>query len=195
MVRLMGHWGMTASSLYSIQEHCHRLACWAAGRAAQRGLKEFTVQTGKVLLESAGLDSNFCSPDQLPFPRDIDGAHDAWRSSIIRNGRQQGIALSHGRAAKLINVYLKIRFVCGGHHLHESVSALHPPIDSELLKALRHANAGGYRREWHAAWKRSWTNFNSNEYVQVIKLIRQVAGTNPLWTIEEHWAGYRWQQR
>jgi hypothetical protein len=154
-------------------------------------LKEFTVQTGKRLLESAGLGSSFCSPDQLPFPRDIDSAHEAWRSSIIESAQQQGIALSHGRAAKLINVYFKIRFVCGGHHVHESVRALHPPIDSELLKALGHANAGGLRREWHAAWKRSWTNFNSDEYLQVIMLIRKVAGTNPLWTIEQHWAGHR----
>jgi hypothetical protein len=46
------------------------------------------------------------------------------------------LRFTHGIAAKLVNVYLKSVFVCGGRHDHPRVRALHPPIDSLLLDAL-----------------------------------------------------------
>jgi hypothetical protein len=51
-------------------------------------------------------------------------------------------------AAKLINVYLKAVFVCGGQHSNKRVKSLHPPIDSQLLDELYNQNIGDLKREW-----------------------------------------------
>ena len=67
-------------------------------------------------------------------------------------------------AAKLINCYLKSRFVCGGHHSHERVRNLHPPIDAVLLKTLADVNLGGYERQWQQAGRTRWSKFNSEQY-------------------------------
>ena len=98
-------------------------------------------------------------------------------------------AFTHGVAAKLVNVYLKSRFICGGHHAHERARSLHPPIDSVLLKSLADANVGGKARQWKQAAKTRWSKFGSDEYEQVIAFIRQSLNGGPLWMIEEHWRG------
>jgi hypothetical protein len=67
-------------------------------------------------------------------------------------------------AAKLVNIYLKSRFVCGGHHVHARVQSLHPPLDSVLLKGLAEANVGGHRKEWEQAAKTRWSKFGSDDY-------------------------------
>ena len=47
---------------------------------------------------------------------------------------------SHGRAAKLVNMYLKLRVACGpageDADARPKVGAIHPPIDRQILKAL-----------------------------------------------------------
>lgn len=98
---------------------------------------------------------------------------------------------THGIAAKIINLYLKSRFVCGGYHAHERVQSLHPPIDSLLLLRLAQLNLGGHATAWkHAAQKR-WSKFDSEDYDQVVALIRSSLRGAPLWMIEEYWRGNR----
>jgi hypothetical protein len=77
----------------------------------------------------------------------MDLQHRAWRSRVIAMAATEGLSFTHGVAAKLINVYLKAVFVCGGQHDHAQVQALHPPIDSVLLKELSVRDVGGLRRE------------------------------------------------
>ncbi len=92
-------------------------------------------------------------------------------------------------AAKLVNIYLKSRFVCGGHHEDRRVHGLHPPIDSVLLKALAEQNVGGSAGEWKLAAKTRWFRFASGDYERLIDLIRQSLKGRQLWEIEEHWRG------
>src|SRR4051812_44966887 len=104
---------------YSINEHKHRLAAWAAATAARASsLCRFNVQKAVEILESAGFDEGFATPEMLPAPGRIDAKHRAWRERVIREARQRKIKFTHGVAAKLINVYLKVRFVVGGYHDH-----------------------------------------------------------------------------
>jgi hypothetical protein len=97
--------------------------------------------------------------------------------------------LTAGRAAKLINLYLKTRFVCAGHHFHDNVKALHPPIDRELLSQLASADVAGLGQQWREARDWAWTKFTSDQYEHVIGLVRTSVRGRPLWTIEEHWGG------
>jgi len=174
---------------YDIELHRHLFAAWAACRAASVKGCRFKVQAGRKILESAGFAAGFCLPDQLPLPDQIDTHHRQWRNLMINAASLHGLTLTHGVAAKLINVYLKCRFVCGGLQKHERVRCLHPPIDDELLKALIQRNVGGLVREWRRARGWRWSKFTSDQYEIVIGLVRQSLKGRPLWMIEEHWKG------
>lgn len=51
---------------YTIEEHRHRFAAWAAGWAASVKGCRFTVEIGRRLLERAGFEAPTCYPDSLP---------------------------------------------------------------------------------------------------------------------------------
>jgi len=119
----------------------------------------------------------------------VDDTHRRWRIDIIREAQSRGFPFTHGVAAKLVNIYLKSRFVCGGYHDHARVQGLHPPIDGVLLRTLAARDVGGYAKEWKRAAKTRWSKFGSDDYEQVIALIRQSLEGAPLWRIEEYWKG------
>ena len=172
---------------YTIEDHQHRFAAWAASRAASFGSCHFKVKQGRAILEKCGF-ADLSFPEQLPEPDHIDDQHRRWRAAIIQASAAHELSFTHGIAAKLINVYLKSRFVCGGHHAHERVRNLHPPIDGELLKALAKLNAGGHGKRW---CEHPWTQLDSAQYEQLIGFIRGTLRGEPLWKIEEHWKGNR----
>lgn len=177
---------------YSIDEHRHRFAAWAASRAANVKGRRFSVKQGKAIVEGARLNYVVANPARLPNPPDVDLTHRAWRESVIVAAKTQSLPFTHGVAAKLINIYFKAGFVCGGHHNDPRVQALHPPIDSVLLEELSAQNLGGLRREWNKAKAIRWSNFTSEQYETVIRNIRAALGSNvPLWETEQYWQGYQ----
>ncbi len=177
-------------SAYGIERHQHLFAAWAASHAASVKGCRFAVETGRALLEASGFNAALCQPAQLPAPNELDAAHRLWRNNVITEAaHSHNLKLTHGVAAKLINCYLKSRFVCGGHHTHERVQQLHPPIDAVLLNKLAALNVGGFAKEWRRAHALRWSKFDSQDYEQVIALIRQSLAGEPLWKIEEHWRG------
>ncbi len=176
---------------YTIEEHKHRFAAWAASTAARVKGCRFSVEQGKAILEEAGLCQLLASPDKLPVPEQTDSRHRDWRVSVLQAAEGQGLRFTHGVAAKLINVYLKAVFVCGGHHDHESVRALHPPVDGRLLKELAKQNLGGLRGEWNKASRIRWSNLDSEQYEKVIHSLRVSMTTEALWKVEQHWRGYQ----
>ena len=177
---------------YSIQEHQHRYASWAAGRAASTKTCRFRVKVAKEIIEELGLHKLITSPDLLPDSTNIDSSHKAWRESAVIIAKEKGLnEFTHGIAAKLINIYLKGIFVCGGHAAHPNVEAIHPPIDSLLLEELYKNNVGGLKQEWNIARKIRWSKFDSNQYEYVINLIRMTSNGLPLWKIESYWCGHQ----
>jgi hypothetical protein len=178
---------------YTIEEHRHRLAAWdAASSASASPICRFKVETGTSILEACGFDTSFASPAQLPDPTKIDDVHLQWREQVIKEANRHGLTFTHGIAAKLINCYLKVRFVCGGYHAHVRVKCLHPPIDEVLLKELAAQDFGGHAKEWRKYRQARWSKYSSETYQSVIKLIRQSLPPNePLWKIEEYWKGHQ----
>lgn len=178
--------------LYSIHEHKHRFSAWAAGRAANVNGCRFSVEQARTILEGANLKQLLAGPEQLPDPLKIDDTHREWRKAVIGTAKIQGLDFTHGVAAKLINIYLKAGFVCGGHDTDPRVQALHPPIDGLLLEELYHRDVGGLRHEWNKARATRWSNFTSDQYENVILSIRKALGRNvPLWEVEQYWRGYQ----
>ena len=176
---------------YGIEMHKHRFAAWAAGRAASVKNCRFSVEQAKEILEASGFDASFSDPKWLPEPSRTDQVHKDWRTGVIKLAAVKRIEMTHGVAAKLINCYLKSRFVCGGHHDHPKVRHIHPPIDEVLLKTLAQADIGGQRVAWSVARSKRWSKFNSDDYEAIINAIKLLMGAEPLWMIEEHWRGYQ----
>lgn len=176
---------------YTIEDHKHRFAAWAAGRAANVKGCRFSVEQGKTILEAVGLNNLLTSPDLLPLPHETDIKHGVWRGDVINAAEAQELAFTHGVAAKLINIYFKAGFVCGGYHNHERVCSLHPPIDSLLLDELAEQNVGGFRRVWNEARKIRWSNLNSEQYEIVIRSLRASMPNKALWEVEQYWRGYQ----
>jgi hypothetical protein len=177
---------------YLIEQHTHRLAAWAASTAASASpLCRFKVQQGVAILEAGGFTPSL-SPDGLPAPDVIDKAHKQWCGKVIKAARAEGLDFTHGVAAKLLNTYLKVRFVCGGYHDRESVKALHPPIDEVLLIELARRNLGGHATRWRALRNARWSRFDGATYQSAINLVRDsLPPGEPLWKVEEHWQGHQ----
>ena len=144
-----------------------------------------------MLLEKIEMNSFVNTPDNLPISNKVDDTHKEWRLAVIRECKSMGLLFTHGVAAKLINMYLKTIFVCGGYDSHEKVISLHPPIDAVLLKSLRKNNVGGFKDEWKKAEDIKWSKFSSEEYENVISCIKETMKEKPLWKIEEHWQGFQ----
>jgi hypothetical protein len=177
---------------YHIDLHKHRLAGWAAATAASSSiLCRFKVEQGVRILETCGFKS-FVQPKQLPPPDKLDVRHRLWRLALIDSAENAGLIFTHGVAAKLINCYLKVRFLCGGFHEDPRVQTLHPPIDEQLLKELAKQDFGGFGKEWRQFRQARWSKFDSDTYQSVIDTIRaSLKPGEPLWLIEEHWKGYQ----
>lgn len=168
---------------YGIELHAHRFAAWSACRAAFRGRTGLNICSGSLILENCGA-ANFLSANSLPDPTEIDASHRVWCENACGTAEHLGLNISHGIAAKLVNVYLKARFVCGGQHFHPKVSALHPPVDGILLSSLV---ARGIIQRSRTGNIPSWTKFDLDNYQNVIMRIRDHLGNSPMWMIEEHW--------
>lgn len=177
---------------YCILEHKHRYSAWAASRAASTKTCRFDVNTGKRIIEVVGLQHLLVNADLLPSSTEMDASHKLWCETAIDAAISHGLTgFGHGVAAKLINVYLKGAFVCGGLEMHERVVELHPPIDSLLLDELYKNDVGGRKKTWALARKRRWSKFDADQYQEVIGCIRLAMNGRPLWQIEEHWRGYQ----
>ncbi len=178
---------------YTIEDHKHRLAAWAASRAASASKgHRFKVWQGVEILEACGFTSKFSRPELLPKPAQLDHTHEKWRKAIIEAARRQGLEFTHGVAAKLINSYLKVRFVCGGFDEDPRVKSLHPPIDRVLLEGLAKSDFGGFKEQWKMFCQEGWSNFGCDTYQNVIDCIRNALPSGEaLWKIEEHWKGHQ----
>ncbi len=178
---------------YSIEEHKHRAAAWSAATGARASkLCRFKVWQGVAILEASGFDTAFATPLFLPEPKQLAAIHKTWREAVIKSAQNHGLEFTHGIAAKLINCYLKVRFVSGGDYEHERVKSLHPPIDALLLAALAQGDFGGHAQAWRRLHDARWSRFDSATYQEVIDLIRQsMPAREPLWKIEEYWKGHQ----
>ena len=180
---------------YDIKEHKHRYAAWAASRASSVKGCRFKVRQGEMIIRHLKLHNLIDCPEKLPKPGEgeFNSFHRDLREKAISKFKEEepGLNFTHGVAAKLINIYMKTIFICGGYPEHPKTKSIHPPIDALLLKALYQKNIGGFKEEWYKAIKIRWSKFDSDQYKEVIENIRKAQEGEPLWKIEEHWQGYR----
>jgi hypothetical protein len=199
---------LMSASFYSMLEHRHRLAVWVAGRAYSRKGSGHTVAVAQALIENSGLNA-ISSPEDLPEPRDVDAfIHQLIGNVIVaaraipdhkhwKTGQLQRLECTYGRAQKLVNMYLKSKIVCAEFSEYtDRVSALHPPIDDQLIKAIQRnlescpeQTKAQFKKQWATARKLGtrWTKFNQQNYDAYISAIRSFLAGRPLWQIEYLW--------
>lgn len=176
--------------MYTIEIHQHRLAAWAASTAASASsLYRFKVSRGVSILETAGFKPDFILSDSCLSPDAMDQQHEQWRNAVIDASGE--LNFSHGVAAKLINTYLKTRFIVAGTEFDPLVAALHPPVDRLLLGELASQNIGGLKVFWRKYQQKGWSKFDSIDYQNVIDNIRHCLAGQPLWMIEQYWCGFQ----
>ena len=193
---------------YTYAEHRFRFAAWAAGSAVTQIGFSFKVKDAHDILEATGFRGLAEEGvEWLPEPANFDVQHRDWRRSIRREAKQNKIqGLSHGRAAKLINVFLKalmppdLENLPAGHK--EKWCTVHPPIDRILLANMKKDGVGcpDFWSSLPGSSFPAWTQFGSEDYQKVIDLIRENEesclglGSNgpvPLWKVERYWDGHQ----
>jgi hypothetical protein len=166
---------------YTLAEHRHRFAAWAAARARQRGFTSTAVLV--AALETSGLREFIAARDRWPTTRE---AFDKWHIGMCRRLlKKLPETATYGRAAKLLAVYIKAQVVCGGHHDTALARHAHPPIDRILLNAL----ATKRRKELGDLGRKAWTTFDEETYRLVLERVRSAAPEGAeAWRVEFYWA-------
>ena len=173
---------------YSLPEHRHRFAVWAAARAAQRGFT--TVDELRGALEAADIRRAASSPEVLELcSADFETLHRRWCAAVCATLAGRGIpGATYGRAAKLVAVYLKATVLMGEAAASPLGRHMHPPIDRTLLQNL--ASAPRIASPHKAAWRTtSWTRLTEPSYYELIEQLRAILpAAAPFWMLEELWS-------
>ncbi|WP_372893938.1 hypothetical protein, partial [Rhodosalinus sp.] len=103
--------------------------------------------------------------------------------------------ISYGRAAKLVNAYLKAlylsQFGASDPTRSARANAIHPPIDNVLLSSLKiHDPDETRRKAWSRFHKKRWTKFQERDYLEVIALVTELTN-GKRWMAEAYWRGYQ----
>jgi hypothetical protein len=162
---------------YDFNEHKHRYAVWTAARAVQR---KFT-KTNNIsnAINKSGL-RRFSENEEVYTVDHYDSEQKNWCTQLIQAFDEMGIPCSYGQASKIVAIYLKTAVVLPGNGLSPKSQVIHPPIDSILLRSI-----SDHPRLSNLKSKR-WTKFTSEDYEQLMGLIRANFGKFN-WTLEEYW--------
>lgn len=170
---------------YSVFEHRHRFATWAAARASQRGyatsMELISALEGQTDLREY-CQSFYQRPNKFNriSARQFDSLHIAWSNSMA--GHLKSIrGTTYGRMAKMINIYLKCMVVLVKPSSDLS-KVIHPPIDRILLCNIAKSNE--HLKHFDSI---KWTQLNQNDYYDLINQLRQNFSYNYFWEIENFW--------
>lgn len=187
---------------FEAAEHRFRFAAWSAATAARASKNcRFAVSDGFKLLKLIELDKLASGIESLPSASGFDEMHHNWCSELVRIApknlsKPPMKKFSYGVAAKLVNCYLKPLFMehlleCSESDVRSKVNAIHPPIDSILLRNLGQCDPDPERaKQWRRWNSTGWSNFEPETCFPVIERIREVT-SGELWRIEAFWAGHQ----
>jgi hypothetical protein len=170
--------------VYTLFEHRHKFAVWAAARAAQRGFT--SVSMLKKALEASLLPGAIENRESWPESEQFDSFHRNYCTQIM--GHLKGVpGVSYGRAAKLVAVYLKTMIVLSEHGQSYFAGIIHPPVDRTLLQTL--AKDPRFDQQFRKRWRTlNWTSLSESKYFELIGEFRQNLLDKPaFWKLERYW--------
>ena len=160
---------------------------WAGARAAQRAFASSKILCGAI--EASSVREFLHDPVLLDIDaKGFESKHREWCKSAMEHLAEQGVeAVTFGRAAKLLAVYLKVMVVVGESPRSKLAAVIHPPIDRILLQSLGASTAidAPHRAHWRSV---AWTKLTEGEYYSLVAELRTVlADEDPWWKLEEYW--------
>lgn len=170
---------VTQSNLvaYTIEEHIHRYAVWAAARAVQRNFT--TTAIIRYAIERTKLRT-LNSRSGIDTPEAYDKFHRQTCKALVKAFEAKDVPCEFGRAAKIVAIYLKTTVVVRDSGESRLAKIIHPPIDRFLLHRLH---------EEHDEFKLkdlNWTQLDETTYYKLIKDLRAYYGAC-FWKIEKLW--------
>jgi hypothetical protein len=166
---------------YTPHQHRHNFSVWAAARAAQRGFASIPVL--RAALEVSGVEVFARQPKKLNA---FDSLHKEWCRAICAYLESVGIQnVTYGRAAKLVNVYLKSMVVLPSMD-SKAAAIVHPPIDRILLRNIS-GDVSIDRTHRALCRKTNWTQLDERQYFELISVLREINGGDPFWKLERYW--------
>jgi len=168
---------------YSIDIARQRFSFWAACRAAQAGSAKARRSQLISALKECGVVAWIAEPANHSVDlQTYDAQFNCWVISVQRHLKEQHRkAVMYGVAAKLVSTYLKSVFVLTGSERTPLAAHITPPIDSVLLKKVDAA----HKTKLSARFK--WQKLTQQEYRGVVRELRRVNGSAPLWHLERYW--------
>src|SRR5262249_33057939 len=95
--------------------------------------------------------------------------------------------VTFGRAAKLINVYMKAMVMLGPNSTSALSRVAHPPIDAILLSNIARSPDINLADKLGLARLR-WTALDEQAYYHLINRLRPILDQDePFWLLERHW--------
>ncbi|KAA1193933.1 hypothetical protein F0M18_00350 [Pseudohalioglobus sediminis] len=166
---------------YTPHEHKHNFSVWAAARATQRGFA--TVSELRTALDQCGVEQFARQPKKLGS---FDEFHRDWCKTICAHLQSGGKAnVAYGRAAKLVNVYLKSMVVLPDMD-GKAAAIIHPPIDRRLLLSIASDTSVDLRHR-EVCRRIKWTQLDEDKYFDLVAILKSIIGDKPLWMIEKYW--------
>ncbi|MFB9862451.1 hypothetical protein [Rufibacter immobilis] len=169
---------------YDFTLHVHRFAVWTAARAVSRdfigtqGVQEAIEETCLPL----ALEQIASRPDldSTAFDAFHKGAVNKLIDSLKNKAGSAAHKVTYGRAAKIVAIYIKTRYVLPNPTSTLSKVA-HPPIDAILLRNLSKTNKNSKLA------KLRWTQLDEEKYFELLNLIRQEIELEYFWELEQFW--------
>lgn len=176
--------GNTLDITYSYFNHLHNYAIWTAARAAQRGFT--TTKNIQAAINSTYLEKLLEGEISISDKEEFDRFHVTCCKQImdkLKNLlRDNSYKVTYGRAAKIVNIYIKTAIVIPNPESNLSF-IVHPPIDRILLSNLIKFKSFQFDTI-------SWTQFTENDYFDVIRKQRERGYGEAIafWKIEAYWS-------
>lgn len=173
----------TSESTYSYFGHLHNYAVWTAARAAQRGFT--TTKNIQAAIDKTNLRRLLEGEISISDKEEFDRFHVKCCKQIMEKLEHSlgdnPSKVTFGRAAKIVNIYIKTAIVIPQPDSQLAFIA-HPPVDRILLIGLTEQ----LKVKFH---KISWTGFDQKDYLEIITQFRGLGfGIElPFWKIEEYW--------
>jgi hypothetical protein len=167
---------------YTAHERIHNFSVWAAARATQRGFTSVPVL--RAALEVSGVEVFARQPKNLHA---FDSLHKERCRAICAYLESVGIGnVTYGRAAKLVNVYMKGMVVLPSMD-SKAAGIVHPPIDRILLRSIA-ADTSVDEKHRAVCRRVNWTQLEEKEYFDLVGVLRAVNGGGPFWKLERYWS-------
>ena len=168
----------------TLKNYRREYTIWAAYRAAQAGSSKAKGIEFSSALKACGVIDYIDKYDKRDITQnEFNKLHSKWCNYIITYIKNEySKSISYGIAAKLLGVFLKGYFILANNETTSLAKAIHPAIDSFLLKEIDEV------KDTKLSKRYKWQKLEENDYYSLLnELCAFLDKDEPLWYLEKYW--------